>query len=362
MTEKVLKHSRSHSASRLGMGVAGIFILFWSAVTLSFDGMMAHGMWQQTRAWGFSETTGRILSSKVHTNVDSDGDTYKPLIRYQYEVAGRAYESEQIRFHLVASGDSYAADMVALHPVGSTTPVFFHPDDPSAAVLIRGIEGSDLFMAMFLTPFNVIMLAGWALALMSLRRTPVPPPGYGVADDGIRCHVHVNQQSPLAVAAATVGGLCFIGVFALGFACGFHPSLELMAAAWAFVFAIAGWTALRTWRANLSGEQDLVLHHLTKEVRIPPHADRKATVRVQATDVIEAGYRFKSEKDSDGDPSTTYPVYLRMRSGPESRYDVVTLSDQAKAEMLAGWLNAEWFGQHATNATLPIVDSDPGRA
>src|SRR5215471_2587758 len=140
------------------------FGLFWSAMTLLFDGFVVVPAVRQVVALRFPSTEGVILSSEVTHHDDSDGTTYGVAIRYSYSVGSRGYEGDRYRYDKSTSSDcAWAQRAVAERPPGTKVRVYYNPLNPAEALLVPGILGSDLFLLAFMTPFNAAMLGfGWA--------------------------------------------------------------------------------------------------------------------------------------------------------------------------------------------------------
>lgn len=134
------------------------FAIFWSSFTLVFDGVTGWATVRQMRAKGYPTVPGRITHSEVKEHSDSDGSTYSAEIRYTYRVDQREYRGDRYRYGGVSSSDGNAQRTVAAFPVGAEVTVHYHPRDPADAILIVGLEGCDLFMPMFLLPFNVVKI------------------------------------------------------------------------------------------------------------------------------------------------------------------------------------------------------------
>lgn len=116
---------------------------------LAFLGTAAAIIWssyigpglQQAAAVSWLETPCTITSIEFKiTKGFRAGETFGAMnVAYQYEMAGRNYESTRYQFHsdgfkAFAEGDNlYVAD----HPAGSTTVCYVDPNDHSSAVLLR---------------------------------------------------------------------------------------------------------------------------------------------------------------------------------------------------------------------------------
>lgn len=88
----------------------------------------------------------RILKSEIKVKRDSDGDTYKPLVEYQYIVAGRKYHGDRPTFEDVSASRKWAKRISDKYPVGSTSQCFYDPQEPGNSVLDRDYEISFYLM------------------------------------------------------------------------------------------------------------------------------------------------------------------------------------------------------------------------
>lgn len=114
-------------------------------------------------------TQGTILLSHVNSYLDENVTDeyglptlfYRPVIRYEYEVAGARHVGKAVNIYPIASSQPSAAnEVVARYPAGTTATVYYQPDEPACAVLEPGAPGSwmlILFGAVF-AAFGLIAL------------------------------------------------------------------------------------------------------------------------------------------------------------------------------------------------------------
>lgn len=92
-------------------------------------------------------TDGVVTSSQVATRTDSSRNrsrtSYVATVTYDYAVAGRTFTGDRIAADAGhGSGDvSNAREIVNRYPEGASVKVYYRPDDPSEAVLERGVPG-----------------------------------------------------------------------------------------------------------------------------------------------------------------------------------------------------------------------------
>ncbi len=225
-----------------------VFLLLWSAITLSLLGFMADGAVQQIRALSYPNVPGLVTESQVIRRSKTSGIR----LRYHYVVGEREFEGDRLRFGggEGESGD-WAARTVATLPPGKKVVVHYDPVSPDRAVLVAGIEGADLVWFQFAMPFTVVMLAGWTEAW---RRTP-----WGRA---LRSDTEVPDGfGPFTVGLVAFGLAAFIGLFPVLFTKGFHPPLALMITIWCLLISIGfgagtfAWWKKRMGAASFAGGQ-----------------------------------------------------------------------------------------------------------
>jgi len=88
--------------------------------------------------------SGRIVSSAVKERPRNKGrTTYDAVVRYEYEVSGYKYTSNDVAFGDYGSGKgSHASKIVDKHRVGSEVTVHYSPSNPGKAVLEAGESGN----------------------------------------------------------------------------------------------------------------------------------------------------------------------------------------------------------------------------
>ena len=124
-------------------------------------------------------------------------------------------------------------------PKGAKIDVYFNPGDPGESVLVRGLEGSDLFIWMFLTPFNLVLAAGIREIVRNFRRQDPEPEEVSILDEGDRLRIELPRLAPITAAGLTLLSLTFGGVFVIGFTTGFHPSFWTMVIVWNLLLGLS---------------------------------------------------------------------------------------------------------------------------
>lgn len=147
------------------LAATGCMILFFGAFAAA--GSFTFWMFTIRPFWGIAsaqrwvETPCTIVSSEIEVHDGDDGDTYSIEIKYDYEYDGRPYRGERYHFMygMSSSGRSGKQEVVKRYPVGLQTTCYVDPNDPSEAVLNRGLT-ADLWWGLFSLPFLAVGYGG----------------------------------------------------------------------------------------------------------------------------------------------------------------------------------------------------------
>lgn len=77
---------------------------------------------------------------------DSDGSDYSAVVEYDYSVNGVRYRGKRLRFGGWYQKKALALAELDAYPQGSEVPVFYNPNKPSDAVLLREAQGTRLWI------------------------------------------------------------------------------------------------------------------------------------------------------------------------------------------------------------------------
>ena len=331
------------ASAEASMGCLVFFALFWSGLVLTFDGVIGLAAIRQIQAMSFATAPGHVTQSSLESHRGSKGrQTYSPKITYAYQVSGKDYQNDRYRYGQFSSNDGNARRIVDAFPVGRAVDVLYSPGDPANSVLVAGLEGGDLFIAMFLTPFNIVMLGMWWMIGGSVLRrlVPVPAGGAKIVDDGFTTRIRMSSTSPLAVAAGVVGGMSFIAVFPIAFTAGFSPPMRVMCVVWPVILIVAFIAYLRT-RAKVAGpDNDLVIGESGRHLLLPVTFGRTDAITVPLNKARAIEVEQIAKKDSNGRFSYRYAPTLVFadHDGAERREKLAEWSSKANTDELAAWL------------------------
>lgn len=246
----------------------GCFGIIWSLVTLGFDGFVIWTMAGQWSTLSYPSVEGRIIESRIesHTTRSTSrttgrsystgrsrtGTSHKAVLRYQYNVGGQDYESDRFAFVEMSFSEKQSAQaVVKAHPVDSPVEVFYNPDDPSMAVLRRGLDASDWFFPIFLIPFNVIMIAIlWAAFALSRADESLRNFDLVIAVRGHQTRIRRPMLPAWLIGLAFSGAAAFIMVFVLAFGFGLNPPMPVIVFTFSLLAAAAALGAIKASRSK----------------------------------------------------------------------------------------------------------------
>ena len=120
----------------------------------------------RTRLWPC--LPGVVLVAEVVTTRNGrHGPSFRPRVRYSYQVADRTFESERIAFALLDSRRYAEAERCigSLH-TGSAIPVYVNPSRPDVSVLVSGLTHNNWHLLLI----GVILIGGSVAILFSSYR------------------------------------------------------------------------------------------------------------------------------------------------------------------------------------------------
>jgi hypothetical protein len=324
-----------------GMGCLVFFALFWSTMTLGFDAHLVRNAFRQIRALGYATAAGSVTHSEVETIDGDEGFTDRAKIQYKYSAAGKEYVGYRYRYGQWSSGGQVAHRIVAAHPVGAQVEVYYAPSDPTDSVLTAGLEGMDLFFAMFMLPFNLVMLGFWIAIVGIARQRLFAPPAGGARtwDDGRYVRVRLSLWNPLFSAAAA-GGLAFSATFVIAFGFSADPSLATMLVAWAVILGGGAAVWLYGCWKQAGGGSDLILDKFRQCMTLPPSQGREEELVLPFDKVVSIEVATLEKPGSEGGVSRSYlpTVVFTDSDGSERRERIAKWPPEDRAQGLAAWL------------------------
>ena len=201
-----------------------------------------------------------------------------------------------------------ARDAVARYSVGSEPQVFYNPKDPAESLLSPGLDGSNLMWLVFLTPFNMVMLAFVIGAGYFLRKKLFKSVNGGVKviEDGHFVRVRLPRYPAWAMGIVITGAIAFVEMFLLAFSGGFHPKTGIAAAALFIAYGTGIFIVLRQWQKTRSGLVDLTIDKTAETVELPATFGRKQRTKFALSEIFELTVESVPHTGSKGGTSYSY--------------------------------------------------------
>ena len=121
------------------MNAANLYAITCAAIGIT---LMAYTIYQRRKiraSEDWQAATGTITDAKVAVSQSSDGTTYSLAVSYEYVVNGSVYTGSRIEFGYARAymTKKSAEAQLTRYPVQSSVVVYFNPEKPREAVLIR---------------------------------------------------------------------------------------------------------------------------------------------------------------------------------------------------------------------------------
>ena len=124
----------------LAIGLVGLIPLSLILLLVILIFVMVRRKIQAAQNW--PSTEGVVLTSEVR---DAGGESgLYPLVIYRYEVGGRVYKNSRIAVAVEYGRQSFESleQLAARFPVGAQVKVYYNPQNPAEAALIKGDPNS----------------------------------------------------------------------------------------------------------------------------------------------------------------------------------------------------------------------------
>lgn len=318
--------------SKTSWGCLALFGLIWLSGVAAFDFLTFPNLIKQWRAgWEFTSTQGTVVESRVVESKGDESTSYRPYIRYQYQVGETKMSGDRYRFAMNTPGRKQALHVVRDHPPGSSIKVWYSPEKPEDSILDPELSGQDLFLPMFLTPFHVI---GLAFVLGPWFTSRKGPGGVPVLREGLGWRARLSYGHPLSAALAGLGCLSFVAIFVVGLATGMNPSAQVMRVTWSVLLALSAYTGLHTIKHNQLGKTDLRIEPGRLECTPSGSNSQRQSIALSQVDRLEVVTH--ESRDSEGTVSYSYELQLKLVNGES--HALRQWSSLGQAQEFARWL------------------------
>jgi hypothetical protein len=126
------------------------FFSIFFAVGLGMFGYSLYSIKKSNEVATWPMVIGRITSSEMTSNSDSDGTTYRVKVSYDYSVMGQIHHGDRIAFgYSGSSGHEAHQQILERLPAGRQVEVRYHPEKPQEAALAYGFHRSTKFTLAF---------------------------------------------------------------------------------------------------------------------------------------------------------------------------------------------------------------------
>ena len=327
----------------------GYCLFCWAFVSF-FDFRFGGDFCHQLHSRGFSSTPGTITHSEVTESHGRGGTTFGVDIRYHYEVGGNSYEGDRFRYGAGSStGSGWAENAVHQHPVGSSTPVYYDPKNPGDSLLSTGVDGLNVMMIIFLTPFNVVLICMPIMGISRLRIKFFLPVAGGVkiVRHGAVTRVRLQKFTPLVTALATTGVVAVPMILLVVItSLGFHPSILYAEVVLGLIIATGVAAFLRESFRALTGRLDMVIDSRNQLIELPKTCGRKARQTIQFSEIKLINLETDAPTNSEGTNSEGFTTYKRIPTIWLHQKEIepvrlVTWYNKTKAELFTVWLKQQ---------------------
>lgn len=327
----------------IGCLPAAIGLLLWSLMVLWPDGILIHCVLRNVRAQWFPTAPGEVISTKAETEAGlaNDDDSFDASIRFRYSVNGQEFTGDRLSFlNLRDSIRSSNTQVVSAgYPIGQRVEVIYNPVHPSDSALERSFTGTPLAFAIFLTPFNLVMLSGWGWLVMRVNGVRSLP----LRREGTRWSLLETKGEPAVVGLCAAGVLSFASTFVIGIY-GWSDSLVVMLETWAILLVLSGLAYWHTRSLVLREPVLLILDDATGAVTFSK-TETSAEFCVERLRLL--GLEVDPPSPSYPDPESTKTHSLALAfvgdDGQRKQHVVLTSQDECQIAEVRAWIQ-QWAG------------------
>ncbi|NPD22518.1 DUF3592 domain-containing protein [Corallococcus exiguus] len=316
-----------------------LLLLPLTAGMLTVDFFVVSTAVLQAQSASWPTVQGTITWSEVETARSNKSTTYRLKLAYTYSVDGQSHEGGKRRLYAWSTGDLEPVEaLVTRYPVGATIPVYYRPAQPSEAVLQPGPGSAELFMLMFLLPFNLLTIWTWIVASRNWRPEPPLVPTF-FREDGSECVTLTELGTTFWVFLALGGSAFLCGVFLGGVAGGHNAPVLAGIGAWGLVIACGVVTGRVSSAWRKAGRFDLRLHVQARTLSLPAGSGRKHRLDLRWRDVRAIRVDPPVRGNQRGSVNR-YPLTLdHVTAEGESRPEIIAyFLREEQAEAMAHWL------------------------
>ena len=333
------RHLSPRRERLIGSGFAAFWLLWWSLFTLFFDSIIVFHTLKTWQAQSYFSVPGEVIHSGVRGDAGNEGNSFRADVRFRYMVNGEEFTGTRLHFFgFHENNPTLIKGVVENFPIGKKVDVFYNPDDPNDSALSRTLDGLPLFMLLFLTPFNLIMVGGWcwvARRVAGVRTLPV-------RRDAERWLVRRTNGQPLVVAAIVAGMASVAAIVAVGLA-GWADGLGSMTVTWGGLLGLSGLAYWHTRSVILREPPVLVLDNGLETVTWPS-ANNEPAFSLPRSRLLGVEIDDSPQPDDD-ENAWDFSILLSFNGeqGQPAKRLVLKTTSGTEAAALAEWLK-DWAG------------------
>lgn len=136
-------------------GCLAVFLSMFAALGLGIFSVEVY------RVATWRPVTATVISSDVGTVAGNKGNTYKPVVVYNYAYEGAPYTSAVVTPVNISAGEDWAKSIASRYRPGSTTTAYVNPAHPNNAFLLHRVSLMPLLFV--LVPGLIGLLFAWII-------------------------------------------------------------------------------------------------------------------------------------------------------------------------------------------------------
>ena len=149
----------------------GSFLAIFVAAGLGLFGSEVY------RVATFQPVTARVVATDIKAVRGDNGASYAPVVRYDYFLDGRGYQSDRVLPLTISASYSWAKRLRDRFEPGQVVTAYVNPNRPATAFLVREVSLLPLLFVAF--PLGIVGLLAWIAAaqrrqVAAMQRYPVP--------------------------------------------------------------------------------------------------------------------------------------------------------------------------------------------
>lgn len=314
------KYQADFSQRLRDAGFAIFGLVLWSLFVLAMDSALVLATIKVVVAQSYPSVMGEIARGTP--------------VEFRYSVSGQDYVGDRRHFFGFKAGSQFASvrPTPSDDSFGHQVAVFYNPNDPQDSALDRRFNGMPLTLALFLTPLNLLLAAGWTWIARRIYGAYSLP----LRREADRWFVLPTNGQPWMV-ALIIGGIASIVAALVILGGGWLENRNVLLTTWAVLLSLVGSAYWHT-RSLVKRERPLlILDDGSSTATWPASAERSDF------SVLRSRLLAVEVEDSPTEVSSAFSIWLRFTddNGQPARRCVLKTDNGREAAALADWLE-DW--------------------